>query len=221
MFITNNLGIKNFNQPIQNKWRGYQSSPLSFGSNRLERSPKCDEVSFSGQKQEPEVTYKSGWKITFPEPTSLKEVSEFLLNPKIQEKLTCFCEVETKAIGDSKIADIKITELLGHGCNACAFLMEDGRVLKISNCNHFRREHEDFDIPVYEEGILTNEYDYPLYYYIEQYANPEDVSEDEINDVVERIKEKGYMTYDICPWQFGKASDGKVYLLDPECAYKI
>ena len=221
MFITNNLGIKNFNQPIQNRWKRYQSSSVSFGSNRLERSPICDEVSFTGKKQEPLVTYVLGYidKIYFHKPTSLKDISNFLLNPNRMRE-HCFGDNEIRAMRESKFADTKITQLVGNGANAFAFLMEDGRVLKITNCNHFRRKHEDFDIPVYEKGNLPNKYFNDLHYYIEQYANPENVSEDEIKEVVERIKKKGYATVDISPRQFGKASDGKVYLLDPECAYK-
>lgn len=231
MYITNNLGIKIFNQPIQNRWMRHTDSPVSFGSNRLERSPKCDEVSFTSQKQKPIIVYDDvnwGDRIIFPTQTNLKEVSEFLLSPEFHGKITCFDPEDIKAIGKSKLANTKIKELLGYGTSACAFLMEDGNVLKIANCDHFGRKREDFDIPIYEEGFFKNEWGDPLYYYIEQYADPNCITQEDVDGLEKKMEAKGYGLCDMDsdfyfekPKQIGKTPDGNVYLIDPECAYKI
>lgn len=168
-------------------------------------------------------------KIVFPESTGLKNVCDYFMQPNILRKLSFNWRSirDLQALKTSKFAETKIKELTGMGGSALVFLMEDGDVLKITYGKHLRRELESFDIPVYEQGVLLPN----IYYYIEQYADTESVTKEEILELINKIKAMGYEVCDVYDnfwvkndsvrdFQFGKTPDGKVYLLDPECAYK-
>lgn len=168
-------------------------------------------------------------KIIFSEPTGLKDICDYFMQPTILRQLSFNwrCIRDLQGLKTSKFAETKIKELIGMGASALAFLLENGNVLKITYGKHLRRELENFDIPVYEQGVLLPN----IYYYIEQYADTESVTKDEILELINKIRA---MSYEVCDvydsfwvkndsvrdFQFGKTPDGKVYLLDPECAYK-
>lgn len=166
--------------------------------------------------------------IKFKEPVTLKDASKILMKPEVHDNLDCF-NLRVRNIEDlstSKLADVKVKELLGYGTVACAFLMDNDKVLKLSRGPHSQRKPEKFDIPVYDQGILLWDKPYNIHYYIEEYGDSNKVSKKDAVDLINKIEEQGYSLFDIysdftmeniCIKQFGKAADGKVYLLDPEC----
>ncbi len=127
--------------------------------------------------------------------------------------------------------NLKVVSLVGCGAFALVFETNEGNVLKITPLDHFSgREPEDFDLPISASGrlqLFSNNH-----YYIEEKVSQDDISQDEIRDVVDRITGTGFMVTDITEddkdyyrdknvlfrtEQFGRASDGKVYLIDPGC----
>lgn len=119
--------------------------------------------------------------------------------------------------GDS-ILDTKVVGLAGRGSVAAAFETEDGKILKITNGNHFlfNRPVEDFDVPIYKMGHKNK-----TYYYLEEKCTTSGLNENFVRIIMDKIKEKGYKTYDLDEFdvhQIGFARDGKLYLLDHECA---
>lgn len=131
----------------------------------------------------------------------------------------------TKSIGK-----IKVTSLAGYGAFAFAFETTDGKILKITDIEHFPngRKPAKFDLPIIESGRL-NKYP-PYHYYIEEKVSQENMSQSELKQLIKEIKAMGYrmkdylMHYDetfetdIKTEQFGRAKDGKIYLIDPGCA---
>ncbi len=131
------------------------------------------------------------------------------------------------------INDTKVTSLLGFGINAMVFETQDGEVLKLTCKNHFpdNRKPADFDLPIREKGYITYQHR-PYYYYFEEKVNFENLTKSEVIKLINHMKELGYTVVDylnkpheINPSnnnikfkQFGRAKDGKIYLIDPECA---
>ena len=123
-----------------------------------------------------------------------------------------------------EISNMKIKNLYDLGCFALVFETQDGKILKIGEGSHFPedRKPEDFDVPVEKSGKGRF-----LHYYVEQKCSVDDVSEEEILDLCKYIKSKGFLLIDVNLMngslkkeQFGMGKDGKIYLLDPQCAIK-
>ena len=106
-------------------------------------------------------------------------------------------------------------------------------MLKITEGEHFPygRKPADFDLPVIKSGkISPND---RLYYYLEEKVRQDNLEDAEIVKLIQYIQSKGYSMRDylkdfaepdaphaeIKQKQFGRASDGKIYLIDPGCAY--
>ena len=127
-----------------------------------------------------------------------------------------------------EIANIKVKSLVGFGAFAMAFETVDGNILKITDINHFPngRKPDDFDLPIKKHGKFGD-----YYYYIEEKVSQEDLTQKELKALVKHIKSKGYTMRDylvhydeenpdaaIKEDQFGRAKNGKIYLIDPGCA---
>lgn len=117
-----------------------------------------------------------------------------------------------------ELSSQKVRCLAGLGSTAAAFETQDGKILKLSIGNHFpmNRPHETFDVPVYAKGKIGK-----MHYYLEEKLFQHGLSQEFVYDVKQAIKQKGYKTFDFYDYdiqQIGISRDGKLYLLDPECA---
>ena len=129
----------------------------------------------------------------------------------------------------SEIADIQIKSLMSMGCSALVFETTDGNILKLTPHNHFPgdRNQERFDLPCTKKGKSGD-----TYFYIQEKVSQEDLTQKEIETLVEKIQELGYQIQDylranqnsvsdkVRKEQFGKTKDGRIYLIDPGCAIK-
>lgn len=128
-------------------------------------------------------------------------------------------DIFIKAVSnDEKLSNIKIKNFLAQGSSAIVFETDDNKILKLTKGNHFplNRPTEDFDVPIYEKGKIGK-----IHYYLEEKLYQHGLSEPFVETIKERIKNKGYRTFDIFDGdinQIGLSKDGKLYLLDPECA---
>lgn len=128
-------------------------------------------------------------------------------------------DVFIKAVSSSeKLANTKIKKFIMQGSRAIVFETDDNKILKLTKGNHFplNRPAEDFDVPIYEKGKIGK-----IHYYLEEELYQHGLSEPFVDTIKERIKNKGYRTFDIFDGdinQIGLSKDGKLYLLDPECA---
>ncbi len=155
-------------------------------------------------------------------------LDEFLLKLHSQKELQGIAQLlSTNSIGKTKVKG-----LVGMGAFAMSFLTEDGKILKITDIEHFpnNRKPADFDIPIIKQGkIGTKQHHY--YYYIEEFATQNNLTQKEIHELVKHIKSLGYKMKDYLTHydesskttsfrteQFGRAKDGKIYLIDPGCA---
>ena len=192
-------------------------------------------VKFGQQKKsDVNISYDSRNAISsikFKHPITLKETAEFLMQPEIHDNLKNYFNLTDRNIENlatSKLSNVKVKALLGYGTSACAFLMDNDKVLKLTRGQHLNRKLENFDIPVYDQGILLLDNPYNVHYYIEEYGDTKKVLEKEAINLINEIEEAGYKIFDVYTditmeniymSQFGKAADGKVYLLDPECVF--
>lgn len=129
------------------------------------------------------------------------------------------------------IKNLKIKSLLSMGRTALVFETADGRILKVSPYNHFPagRKPDEFDLPAFSGNSGYT------HYYLQEKVSQENLSQAELKEFVDTIKQRGYYLKDytikktsgdaiielgeeINPAQFGRAKNGKIYLIDPECA---
>lgn len=98
------------------------------------------------------------------------------------------------------------------------FELENGKVLKLTMTNHFPMERgiEDFDAPVFEKGVSNN-----IHYYVQEKCDVSKIDHKDIEEIKKRILKKGYLYHDLDETQVGYAKNGNLYLIDPECAYKL
>ena len=112
---------------------------------------------------------------------------------------------------------MKFTKYLGSGRNVIVFENENGNAVKLCTRNHFAfrdtNRLEDFDAPVLKKGRVNN-----FSYYIQEKCSKEDIEKKHIFLMEKMMKDKGYMVFDLCESQLGFGKNGKLYLLDAECA---
>lgn len=123
-----------------------------------------------------------------------------------------------KDLQGSDVLDTNVKRIIGSGSVAIAFETDDGKVLKITDGNQFRmnRPVEDFDAPIYKKGKCGR-----TYYYLEEKCSSRGLTMEFVQMIREKIKEKGYRIYDLDEFdvhQIGLSKEGKLYLLDHECA---
>ena len=118
---------------------------------------------------------------------------------------------------NEELASMQVSKLIAEGSRTLVFETPTGDVLKLCDGNHFplNRPQEKFDVPIFKKGKVGS-----LYYYLEEKLSQRNMSEGFVETVIDWIKEKGYKPYDIKNniAQVGISKDGKLYLLDPECA---
>ena len=130
----------------------------------------------------------------------------------------------------NEIRKINVKSLIGYGKRALVFETEDGQILKITKGDHFDgRAAVDFDLPIQKSGKIAPDGEY--YYYLEEKASFDNINYKEVKSVIKHIKSLGYYLRDLDNEgilltnkrfsQFGRGKDGKIYLVDPECAKKI
>lgn len=132
---------------------------------------------------------------------------------------------------DDYLSTLKVKKMVGLGAKAFVFELDDGKILKLTNGSHFpnKRKPDFFDVPIIKQGRSCR-----TYYYIEEKMNQKEITQEELKKFIKQIEEKGYTFRDhfysdekskknpqIRIEQFGKSKDGKLYLLDPECAIAI
>ncbi len=135
-------------------------------------------------------------------------------------------------LSNQEIGKTKVKSLIGIGAFALAFETENGQVLKITDIEHFQngRKPAKFDLPIIKSGRLAK---YPPYhYYLEEKVTQNDITQEELKALVKEIKNLGYKMKDylvhfstddeelIKVEQFGRAKNGKIYLIDPGCAFE-
>lgn len=177
-------------------------------------------------------------RIIFKKPVTVTEALDSILNtPKAAIKKRLLSKLHTEeALYAMKVdlerikglKDIKIKQLYGMGVYALAFETTDGKILKISGKSHFpgNRKPASFDLPILKSGKSGY-----TYYYLEEKVSQGDLTQEELRKFVKGIKAKGYTMKDylihinldgsddvIKEEQFGRAKDGKIYLIDPDCA---
>lgn len=138
--------------------------------------------------------------------------------------------VEINSVKD--LENLEVKNLTGMGFFALAFETTDGDVIKVSTRKHFpyNRKPDFFDLPIKASGKKGR-----TYYYVEEKVSQNDITDEEIEQLINEIKQAGYRVEDYLliheradnkyghPFkknQFGRAKDGKVYLVDPGCAIK-
>ena len=157
--------------------------------------------------------------ITYSQPQKLIKVLKTQQEQKnLFEKNSKFDKLITKIKTNEELSNIEIIKELPKGSSALVFETADGNILKITKDNHFpqNRPHENFDVPIFKKGKIGG-----LYYYIEEKLYQHGLSEEFTRIIKDKIVEAGYKPFDI--WdsdinQIGFSKDGKLYLLDPECA---
>ena len=170
-------------------------------------------------------------KVEFTKSLSISKAIESLIMPKdrnlqniLASEFHTFEELATIWEDLQKMPQImnkKVVSLNGIGLHALAFETEDGKILKITDMNHFPdgRKPAFFDLPILESGSHNH-----THYYLEEKVSFNNSSK-ELFALVDKIKQAGYEMKDylmknseIKFWQFGKTAGGELYLIDPGCA---
>ena len=115
-----------------------------------------------------------------------------------------------------RFKNMKFTGFLGSGYSALALENQDGNIVKFCTDDHFamRNKTEDFDAQVLKKGTIKKQY----FYYIQKKYSKKGVTQHDVDLMEKKILSKGYIANDLYEGQIGKAKDGKIYLIDPECA---
>ena len=119
---------------------------------------------------------------------------------------------------NEELSNIKVSKYLGRGSSAVVFETSDGNILKLTETNHFplNRPVQSFDVPIYKHGKAGK-----IHYYVEEKLFQHGLSEGFVSIMKDMIKAAGLRPYDLLDgdvFQLGMSKEGKLYLLDPECA---
>ena len=119
---------------------------------------------------------------------------------------------------NDEVANKLVKKYLCKGSAALVFETPEGEILKLTLGNHFplNRPVESFDVPVYEHKKSGK-----VHCYLEEKLYQHGLSDVFVDEVKNYIREKGYRTFDFYDGdinQIGLSKEGKLYLLDPECA---
>lgn len=163
---------------------------ISFGSKTIIETLQDEKSKLVKEKNQ--LGYKN----------SVKEIDNFIENISQNQKLS----------------KTKIVRKIAAGSSAIVYETEDGDVLKLTRRSHYPlfRPQEDFDVPIKESGKAGE-----VHYYIEEKLFQHNLHSGFAKEIQEKIKNKGYKVYDFGSYgihQIGMSKDGKIYLLDPECA---
>ena len=123
---------------------------------------------------------------------------------------------EFKESFEMRFKNMKFTGFLGSGYSALALENQDGNIVKLCTDDHFamRNKTEDFDAQVLKKGTIKKQY----FYYIQKKYSKKGITQKDVDLMEKKILSKGYIANDLYEGQIGKDKDGKIYLIDPECA---
>lgn len=165
-------------------------------------------------------------KLIFKEPLLLSDAIELIVkkSPLIQRSPNKSIVIEDKSkllnianeIKRSQFKDIMISELIGNGTGSTVFDIGNGKVLKLSGQNIFKRNYDErIDVP-FTRGELPNK----VYWCVQQKADTNNVSTDDLLDLMIAIEDAGYEVRDISDDSNGQAGwyNGQIRLIDTECA---
>lgn len=127
-------------------------------------------------------------------------------------------QIKKDLLFNKELQKLKVKGMIDYGQTAFVFETESGDILKITSRDHFLgRKPECFDLPVKAHGKLSPK-SYCHYYIEDKISDLEDVKE--MNQAVKNIQELNFKVVDCEMRQFGKAGNGQVFLIDPECVRK-
>lgn len=160
-------------------------------------------------------------KIEYTTPTPLMQALKDLKEKEKLEHRICDSSLDffiKNVAKDELLSSNKVKKYVQKGSSAIAFETPDGDILKLSIGNHFplNRPHENFDVPIKKQGRSGK-----VFYYLEEKLYQHGLSEGFVEVMREKIKAEGYKPFDFYDYdihQIGLSKDGKLYLLDPECA---
>lgn len=137
-------------------------------------------------------------------------------------------EMAVDVASDDFLRNLKVNKLIGLGAFALVFELDNGKILKLTNGEHFpdKRQPDFFDLPIEKQGKSSR-----THYYIEEKTTHNNITQEELRNFVNDIEKKGYVFRDYLYFkenndeveariredQFGKTKDGKLYLIDPGC----
>ena len=163
------------------------------------------------QNRYPAQTFKGA------EPVRLINILQKLRQTKPEDSE--MTDIFIKEISKNKnIAEKSVKKYLNKGSNALVFETPDGKILNLTLGNHFpmNRPVESFDVPVYEHRKIGK-----VHCYLEEKLYQHGLSDVFVEEIKDSIRKKGYRPFDIYDGdinQIGLSKEGKLYLLDPECA---
>lgn len=162
------------------------------------------------------VEFLDDFMLRLKEPKNLLDGIEDILNAlKRQTRKYAIASRLDAAKRLSMFQNRKLEEIVGFGANTLAIKLDNNEVLGISNNNPFvGRAFQPFDLPVITQGRVPNN---SMHYSLRKFA--EEVDYKELEELEKNIQAKGFKVFDWGEYQAGK-SDGKIYLLDFECAKK-
>lgn len=236
------MQINNLNQPYSNKpqntaFKGYLPK---HADNRycVDTFSKTDQniesVEITKRKHLKGVTFKKPLKIVDAVHTLAETEDRFLSD----ELLACLhnywnlVTMKQNLKSAKELSDVKVTRLLGIGSNALVFETTDGLALKITDFEQFpkNRKMTKYDLPLMLRGNANG-----TGYYLEEKVDHKNLSQQELREFVNEMLEDGCELEDylvdsmyvlgeqeqeIKKGQFGRASDGKIYVIDPGCILK-
>lgn len=161
--------------------------------------------------------------ITYPQAVELKSVLKDLLEAEniftgVLGNKKALYKILKNTENNDKLKNQKVVKMLGVGNSAICFETDDGKVLKITDGNHFpmNRAVQPFDVLIYSKIKSKS-----VHFYFEEKLNQYNMPDGFVQMLKDEIKAKGYRTYDLYDTdlhQIGISKQGKLYLLDPECA---
>ena len=151
--------------------------------------------------------------------TTLLDMLKTIRSEELQHYgFTGFDEYIKDISQDKELSSFPIKKYVNRGSSAIVFETNSGDILKLTQANHFpmNRPQAGFDVPILKKGKCGS-----VFYYIEPKLYQHGLSEGFVKIIKEMIVKEGYKPSDIADsdiHQIGLSMEGKLYLLDPECA---
>lgn len=166
------------------------------------------------------------WTMDYSRPVSLKRALYNVRDDKnINEGIVGEKKIINRFISDLQsnkqtqgILHKKVIKLAGYGASAAVFETADGKIIKITDGNHIpmNRPSAVFDVPVFKKGKSGK-----THFYVEEKLYQHAMPVIWLDQIKNMIKQAGYKPCDLYEYdthQIGISKDGKLYLLDAECA---
>jgi len=204
-------------------WKNNLESDVFERQNTLQKSlQRRTEFGTIGYLNDNDDSY-SFEELRFKKPLTLAQALDTVQNADDKYHLCNYGVVksgftlnEFKESFEMRFKNMKFTGFLGSGYSALALENQDGNIVKLCTDDHFamRNKTEDFDAQVLRKGTIKKQY----FYYIQKKYSKKGVTQHDVDLMEKKILSKGYIANDLYEGQIGKDKDGKIYLIDPECA---